>query len=134
VGTIPMDGSFRRLPKVNFNVTNARVGRITDYDRLVYGNVDQRRDCSGEALGIAAKSSRTQFDGYLYRLRIRKSIIRAGSEETNCGQSRCGPSSTPTSTGRLNELELSVRSANCLRAAEIRMNRRPVQKTEIRIA
>ena len=43
IGTIPIDALFSPIRKVNYTVQNARVGQVTDYDKLVARGLDERR-------------------------------------------------------------------------------------------
>ena len=122
VGTIPIDAIFSPIRKVNFTVTNARVGQRTDYDRLV--------------LEVWTDGSVRPEDAVAYAARILKDqlaiFINFEEEpETPAPMRRGGE-------GRLNEnlfrpvdeLELSVRSANCLQNADIKYIGELVQKSE----
>jgi len=127
IGTIPMDAIFSPIKKVNYTVTNARVGQITDYDKL---NLEVWTDGSlnpEEAVAHAAKILKDQL-----------SIFITFEEEEEEEQE------TPVEqmeTEKLNEnlfrsvdeLELSVRSANCLKHANIKLIGDLVQKTEAEI-
>src|SRR6185503_7524733 len=98
VGTIAIDALFSPVRKVNYTVTNARVGQQTDYDKLtleVWTNGAVRPD---DALAFAAKILKEKLNDNLWRT--------------------------------VDELELSVRSANCLQNANIKYIGELVQKTE----
>jgi DNA-directed RNA polymerase subunit alpha len=126
IGTIPIDAIFSPIKKVNYTVTNARVGQITDYDKL---NLEVWTDGSlnsEEALAYAAKILKDQLSIF----------ITFDEEETETEVSE-----TQEESERLNEnlyrsvdeLELSVRSANCLKHANIKLIGDLVQKTEAEI-
>jgi len=123
VGTIPIDAIFSPIKKVNFAVTNARVGQITDYDKLaieLYTDGGVRPD---DAIAYAAKILKEQLQIFI-----------------NFDEEQAEPPETEeeTETRKINdnlyrsveELELSVRSANCLKNANIRLIGDLVQKTE----
>jgi len=123
VGTIPIDAIFSPIKKVNFAVTNARVGQITDYDKLaleVFTDGSVRPD---DAVAYAAKILKEQLQIFI-----------------NFDEEQAEPPETEeeTETRKINdnlyrsveELELSVRSANCLKNANIRLIGDLVQKTE----
>ncbi len=128
IGTIPMDAIFSPIKKVNYAVTNARVGQITDYDKL---NLEVWTDGSlnpEEAVAHAAKILKDQLSIFI--------IFEEEEEEEE--ESRL-PSQMETEKLNENlfrsvdELELSVRSANCLKHANIKLIGDLVQKTEAEI-
>jgi DNA-directed RNA polymerase subunit alpha len=119
IGVILVDGLFSPITKVNFTVTQARVGKSSDYDSLVLeiytdGTIDPK-----EALVKAAKILVEQFMVFLGEEKI-------GLETTTADVS--------TTQNILNlpieELELSGRAYNCLKAANINYIGQLVQKTE----
>jgi DNA-directed RNA polymerase subunit alpha len=122
IGTIPLDAAFSPVRKVNFTVTNARVGQRTDYERLSLEIWTDGSIRPQEALSSAARVLQDQLS------------IFAGSEEV--GEWRPEPKEEPVSFLNENlfrpieELNLSVRSANCLQSADLRYVGELVQKTE----
>ncbi|WP_022854351.1 DNA-directed RNA polymerase subunit alpha [Thermodesulfatator atlanticus] len=123
IGVIPVDAIFSPIQRVNFNVTQARVGRSSDFDRLVMeiwtdGTVDP-----ADAMAYAAKILKDQL-----------TIFINFAEEEAAEEARKEEESRPEYYQYLNkkidELELSVRSANCLKNANIRYIGELVQKTE----
>jgi len=126
VGTIPMDAVFSPVKKVNFNVTNARVGRITDYDRLVMELWTNGAVNPSEALAIAAKILKDQLSVFITFEDKEDYYPPEEIEESVMAR----PEQNPNLYRLVDELELSVRSANCLRTANIRLIGELVQKTE----
>jgi DNA-directed RNA polymerase subunit alpha len=121
VGTIPIDAIFSPITKVNFNVTNARVGQRTDYDRLV--------------LEVHTDGSVRPEDGVAYAARIfqeQLGIFVNFEEEPyhTPGEERVEAPLNENLYRPVDDLELSVRSANCLQNADIRYIGELVQKTE----
>ncbi|HLB58684.1 MAG TPA: DNA-directed RNA polymerase subunit alpha [Bdellovibrionota bacterium] len=128
VGVIPIDAIFSPVKKVNYNITPSRVGRRTDYDRL--------------ALEVWTDGSVTPEDAVAYGAKILKdqlSVFINFDEESEPEPIEI--ESNPSSSGNIDafnenllktveELELSVRSANCLQAANIRFIGDLVQRTE----
>jgi DNA-directed RNA polymerase subunit alpha len=123
VGTIPVDATFSPLRKVSFNVTSARVGFRTDYDKLTMeiwtnGSIDPL-----DALSFAAKIIKEQmrifisFDEIEEGMDSEEKILEKQDLNDNLYRS-------------VDELELSVRSANCLKNADIKYIGELVQKTE----
>jgi len=119
---IPMDALFSPIQKVHYAVENARVGQRTDYDRLV--------------LEVWTDGSITPENAIAYASKILKEHLSMfiNFEEEPAGQEEKSADEAPTFNENLyrsvNELELSVRAANCLRNATIRYIGELVQKTE----
>ena len=122
IGTTPLDAVFSPVRKVNFNVTNARVGQRTDYDRLVMEVWTDGSVKPEDALAYAARILQDQL-----------AIFVPFEEEPKRAET-----AEPTIEGELNdnlfrpvdELELSVRSANCLQNADIKFIGELVQRSE----
>jgi len=124
VGTIPMDAIFSPIRKVNFNVTNARVGGVTDYDRLILEIWTDGSILPAEAVGIAAKILKDQLSVFI-PFEEKEEFYPFPEEEE-----AVRPELNPNLYRSVDELELSVRSANCLRTAGIKLIGELVQKTE----
>jgi DNA-directed RNA polymerase subunit alpha len=122
VGTIPIDAIFSPIKKVNFNVTNARVGQITDYDKL---NLEVTTDGSvrpDDAVAYAAKILKEQLQIFInFDENIEPSEEAAGEDTRKINENLYRS---------VDELELSVRSANCLKNANIRLIGDLVQRSE----
>jgi DNA-directed RNA polymerase subunit alpha len=121
VGTVPIDAIFSPVTKVNFNITNARVEQRTDYDRLV--------------LEVTTDGSVRPEDAVAYAARILQDqlAIFVNFEEEALGAEGDAGGAIPVNDNLLrpvDDLELSVRSANCLQNADIRYIGELVQKTE----
>jgi DNA-directed RNA polymerase subunit alpha len=122
VGTIFMDAVFSPVRKINFHVTNARVGQRTDYDRLVLEIWTDGSVRPDDALAYAAKILQDQC-----------SIFINFTEEPEKSESREEPARVPLNENlfrSVDELEFSVRSQNCLQNADIKYIGELVQKTE----
>ncbi len=122
IGTIAIDSIFSPIKKVNYIVTNARVGQRTDYDKLameVWTNGNIKPD---EALSHAAKILHKQFSPFI----IEEEDVETGTSET----ATLGEKLDAVFFRSVEELELSVRSANCLKNAGIKFIGDLVQKTE----
>ncbi len=122
IGVIPVDSIFTPMIKVNFNVENTRVGQITDYDKLI--------------LEIWTNGSISPKDALLYSAHILQKhleiFVNYGKlpeeeeeEEVKVDEDLYQKLRMPVS-----ELELSVRSANCLKEAKIKTIGELVQKSE----
>ncbi len=122
IGTIPIDALFSPIRKVNYQVTNARVGQQTDYDRLSLEVWTDGSVGPNDAVAFAAKIVREQLSIF-----INFDEAEEPAEEVK-----------PVEEQKLNEnlfrsvdeLELSVRSANCLQNANIKTIGDLVLKTE----
>jgi DNA-directed RNA polymerase subunit alpha len=127
IGTIPMDAIFSPIKKVNYTVTNARVGQITDYDKLTLEVWTDGSLNPEEALAHAAKILKDQL--FIF-------ITFEEEEEAEMSYSEDEEEKETFNENLLrsvDELELSVRSANCLKHANIKLIGDLVQKTEAEI-
>jgi DNA-directed RNA polymerase subunit alpha len=121
VDTIFLDAVFSPIRKVNFHVTNARVGQRTDYDRLtleVWTDGSVRPD---DALAYAARILQDQLSIYIHF--NEEPAAEAGEESAR-------PPLNENLLRSVDELEFSVRSQNCLQNADIKYIGELVQKTE----
>jgi len=123
IGTIPIDALFSPVKKVNYQVTNARVGQQTDYDKLTLevwtdGSVEP-----ADAVAYAAKIAKEQLTVFINFDETEEptpaELLPQAEEKLNENLFRS-----------VDELELSVRSANCLQNANIKTIGELVQKTE----
>lgn len=122
VGTIPIDAIFSPIKKVNYTVTNARVGQITDYDKLT---VEVNTDGSvkpEDAIAYAAKILKEQLQIFINFDEESEPAERETTEE--------GRKINENLYRSVEELELSVRSANCLKNADINLIGELVQRSE----
>ena len=122
IGTIPIDALFSPIRKVNYTVTHSRVGQITDYDRLTMEIWTNGNVTPADALGYAAKILKEQL-----------SVFINFDEEEIIPKTPEAPELAKLNENLfkgVDELELSVRSANCLKNADIRFIGDLVQKTE----
>jgi DNA-directed RNA polymerase subunit alpha len=122
VGTIPIDSIFSPVHKVNFTVTNARVGQITDFDKLTLEVVTDGSVKPDDAVAYAAKILKEQLQIFI-------NFDEQGepTEALSLDESRRINENLYRS---VDELELSVRSANCLKNANIHLIGELVQRSE----
>ena len=125
IGWIPIDSVHSPVKKVNYLVEAARLGQTTDYDKLTVdvwtnGSINPR-----DAVSLAVEAG-PRSPEHLHQPRRRRRARRPKRRPI----SRAPARATRTSTRRVEELELSVRSYNCLKNANIRTIRELVQKTE----
>ena len=122
IGVIPIDAIFSPIQKVNYVVANARVGQITDYDKLTMeiwtdGSVNPE-----DAIAYSAKILKEQMTPFInFEEEPEPTEEIQEEEEEKLNENLFRP---------VSELELSVRSANCLKNANITLIGELVQKTE----
>lgn len=127
VGTIPMDAIFSPIKKVNYTVTNARVGQITDYDKLTLEVWTDGSLNPEEAIAHSAKILKDQLSIFItFEEEEEAEMPYSEDEEEKEGVNE-------NLLRSVDELELSVRSANCLKHANIKLIGDLVQKTEAEI-
>ncbi|HTO69545.1 MAG TPA: DNA-directed RNA polymerase subunit alpha [Myxococcota bacterium] len=121
IGTIPIDSIFSPVRKVNYTVTNARVGRETDYDRLSLEVWTDGSIKPADAVAFAAKILKDQLSIFI---NFEEDLERQWAPQVS--------HQTPNEIlfRPVDELELSVRSANCLQNADIKYIGELVQRTE----
>jgi len=124
-GYIVTDSIFAPVRRVAYNVSNARVGQMTDYDKLtieVWTNAAVRPD---DALAYAAKILKEQLTIFINFDESEEVDSRSGEETI---ESR--PQLNENLFKTVDSLELSVRAANCLENANIKYIGELVTKTE----
>ncbi len=123
VGFIAIDSIFTPVKKVDFKVENTRVGNRTDYDRLIIEIWTNASIEPKEALIYAAKifSKHLELFFSLGEIAEEEEVEELTPEEISLYEKLKLP---------ISELELSVRSANCLREANIKILADLVEKSE----
>ena len=122
IGTIPIDALFSPIKKVNYVVNNARVGQQTDYDKLVLDVWTDGSVRPEDAVAYAAKILKDQLTIFINFEETYEPLDEPVSEEQEKLNENLDKS--------VDELELSVRSANCLQNASIRYIGELVQRSE----
>jgi DNA-directed RNA polymerase subunit alpha len=123
VGTIPIDAIYSPIKKVNFNVSNARVGQMTDYDKLTLEVWTDGSANPEDAVAYAAKIMKEQLSIFInFDEESEPSQVEESQEEKD----KINENLYRT----VEELELSVRSANCLKNAGIKLIGELVSKSE----
>lgn len=122
VGWIPVDSFFSPIRRVNYSVTQSRVGQRTDFDKLTFevwtdGSVNPE-----DAVALGSKILKDQLSVFLNFEEEPEPILTT----TEAG----APQFNPNLYRSVEELELSVRSANCLQNANIKYIYELVQRTE----
>ncbi|MDP8233953.1 MAG: DNA-directed RNA polymerase subunit alpha [Candidatus Saelkia tenebricola] len=123
IGVIPIDSLFSPIVKMNFKVENTRVGAITDYEKIIMevwtnGSVEPK-----EALVYASYILQKHFDVFTQLGEVVEEEEEVISEEMD-------DSLVEKVKMSISELELSVRSANCIKDAGINSIGELVQLTE----
>ncbi|MGW8272248.1 MAG: DNA-directed RNA polymerase subunit alpha [Thermodesulfovibrionales bacterium] len=137
VDVIPIDSAFSPVQKVNFHVENARVGRSTDFDRLVLELWTDGSISPQEAISVAAQIMVKHME-FLILTSAEDELEGEGDDGNTELARKKRPQTVVTGEGQVNqnllksvdELELSVRSYNCLKNAGIRTIADLVQMTE----
>lgn len=123
IGVIPVDALFSPIKKVNYIVTNTRVGQIADYDKLILEVWTDGSVLPEDALAYAAKILKEQMNPFInFEEEPEPEELEEEEKEADLlFENLFRP---------VSELELSVRSANCLKNANITLIGELVQRTE----
>ena len=122
IGTIPVDSIYAPVLKVNYTVENTRVGNQTDFDKLTLEVWTDKTMSSRDAVSLAAKillDHFTLFTDLSENLTDESVVVEKEEQETNDLMSIT-----------IEELDLSVRSFNCLKRANINTVEDLVSKTQ----
>ena len=121
IGLVPVDSLFSPVKKVSYKVENTREGQILDYDKL---NMDIETDGSvrpDDAVALAARILQDQLAIFVNFEEPRKEVVEERQPELEFNAALLK---------KVDELELSVRSANCLKNDNIVYIGDLIQKTE----
>ena len=122
LGYIPIDSIHSPVRKVNFTVEAARLGQMTDYDKLTLEVWTNGAISPQDAIGHAAKLLKDHMTIFINFEEV--------SESAEDAAERAGDKSNDQLNRSVEELELSVRSYNCLKNANIQTIGELVQRTE----
>jgi DNA-directed RNA polymerase subunit alpha len=123
IGWIPIDSVHSPVKRVNYVVEAARIGQTTDYDKLTLEVWTNGAVTSRDAVSLAAKLIRDHFTIFV-------GLDEAGDQPLDAAGDTPSSALNENLDKSVEELELSVRSYNCLKNANIRTIRELVQKTE----
>jgi DNA-directed RNA polymerase subunit alpha len=123
IGWIPIDSVHSPVKKVNYLVEAARVGQATDYDKLTLDIWTNGAISPSDALSLSARLVRDHLSIFI-------SVGESGENESEATQESAPAVTNENLDKSVEELELSVRSYNCLKNANIRTLRELVTKTE----
>ena len=121
IGLIPVDSLFSPVKRVAYKVDNTRVGQVTDYDKLILDVETNGAISPEDCIALAARILQDQLQLFI---NFEEPRAREISEE------RAEPPFNKNLLRKVDELELSVRSANCLKNDNIVYIGDLVQKTE----
>jgi DNA-directed RNA polymerase subunit alpha len=121
IGLIPVDAMFSPVKKVSYKVENSRVGQVTDYDKLTVHVETNGAVTPDDSLAIAARILQDQLQLFI---NFEEPTTVIAEEKT------AEPPFNRNLLRKVDELELSVRSANCLKNDNIVYIGDLVQKTE----
>lgn len=122
LGTIVLDAVFSPVRKVNHVITNARVGQTTDYDKLTLEVWTDGSISPEEAVRNAAGIMRDQLSVFAGVEEVREEEVKLVEESK--------PKFNDNLFRRIDEIELSVRSSNCLENADIKYMGELVSRSE----
>src|SRR3954451_24398535 len=125
IGVIPIDSIFSPVTRVKYAVENTRVGQRTDYDKLILEVWTDGRLTPDDALLQASAILRHHLDVFV---NFNEDVIEF--DETPAGVSEENMKLKKLLNMSVNEIELSVRAANCLNNANITAVGQLAQKTE----
>ena len=121
IGLIPIDSLYSPARKVSFKVENSRVGQVTDYDKLALQVETNGAIAPEDAVAIAARILQDQLQLFINFEEPKAHVAEAVKDEFPFNKNLLR---------RVDELELSVRSANCLKNDNIIYIGDLVQKSE----
>jgi DNA-directed RNA polymerase subunit alpha len=125
VDTLPVDSIFTPIHKVNYTVGQARVGQKTDYDKLTMEIWTNGSLKPQDALSYSAKILKEQLQIFINfdeeKVKTKEEVIHVASSKSRVNENLLR---------KVDELELSVRSTNCLENADIKYIGELVQKSE----
>ena len=122
IGIIPMDSNFTPVEKVNWKVENTRVGQRTDYDRLILEVTTDGSMKADEATSLAAKILTEHLELFIG--------LKEHVSEINLMVEKEEDQKEKVLEMTVEELDLSVRSFNCLKRAGINSVEELTSKTE----
>lgn len=122
IGVIPIDSNYTPVRKVNYTVENTRVGQITDYDKLTLEVWTDGTISAKEAVSLAAKLLNEHLNLFI-DLSEETNVVEIMVEKDDKGKEKILEMT-------IEELDLSVRSFNCLKRAGINTVNDLIEKSE----
>ncbi len=121
IGEIKLDAMFSPVKRASYKVENSRVGQVTDYDKLILDIETNGAVSPDDAIALAARILQDQLQPFINFDEPEVQMETSSHEKL---------SFNPNLLKKVEELELSVRSANCLKNDNIIYIGDLVQKTE----
>ncbi len=122
IGLIAMDATFSPIRKVSYAVEQARVGQMTNYDKLILEISTDGSVLPEDALAYSAKILKDQLSVFIN--------FDESHTDVSTGDPMADDELDPNLFKTIEELELPVRASNCLRNAGIRLVGELIQKSE----
>ena len=122
IGVIPVDSVYTPVLKVNYKVENTRVGQITDYDKLI---IEVWTNGTVSAKGVVALAAKVLTEHLNLFVELTQEAMDASIITTTVNNSK-----EKVLEMTIEELDLSVRSFNCLKRASINTVEDLINKTE----
>ena len=122
IGLIPVDSIYTPVPKVNFQVENTRVGQVTDFDKLTLEVWTNGTITPNEAVSLGAKIFNEHLNLFI--------DLADGTKDIDIMVDKPEVKKEKVLEMTIEELDLSVRSYNCLKRAGINNVEDLIQKTE----
>jgi DNA-directed RNA polymerase subunit alpha len=123
VGLIPIDALYSPVKRVTYKVENTRVGQVTDYDKLTLEVETNGAVSAEDAVAYSARILQDQLSLFVNFEAAEEDPVRSSEDSSE-------PKINPNLLKKVEELELSVRSANCLKNDNIVYIGDLVQKSE----
>jgi DNA-directed RNA polymerase subunit alpha len=122
IGLITLDASFSPIRKVSYTVEQARVGQLTNYDKLIMEIWTDGSISPDDALAYSAKILKDQLSIFINFDEMKSDVETISAREDE--------EINPNLFKSIDELELPVRASNCLKSANISLVGELVQKSE----
>jgi len=122
IGVIPMDATFSPIKKVAYSIEQARVGQMTNYDKLILEIWTDGSVVPEDALAYSAKILKEQLSVFI---NFDESVT-----DVHTSTSKQDEELNPNLFKTIDDLELPMRASNCLKGAGINLVGELVQKTE----
>ena len=122
IGVLPVDSIYTPVTKVNFNVSNTRVGQVTDFDKLTIDVWTKGTISAVEAIALAAKVLTEHLNLFV--------DLSEAATNSDSMVERDDNAKEKVLEMTIEELDLSVRSFNCLKRAQINTVEDLIKKSE----
>jgi DNA-directed RNA polymerase subunit alpha len=130
IGVIPVDSIYSPVRRVKFRIENTRVGKLTNYDKVILDVWTNGAVTPEMALVEAAKIYRKHLNPFVHYFELGPVLPRAEERADGAATTEFAGASAEKLNRPISDLDLSVRASNCLSAANIRTIGELVQRTE----